>query len=394
MYAGLFFCIPLFICQMQDENEEAIFTMALTLIPGIGPSKAKNLIAYCGGAQAIFREKKSALLKIPDIGPHTVQAIKSNDFSDQAKKEFDFAQRFGIDVLLYTSTLYPQRLKSCDDSPVYLFKKGSVDLNPKHSISVVGTRAATSYGKQMVQELLEGLQELEPLVVSGLAYGVDIAAHRNALKLSLPTVACLAHGLDRIYPPLHTSVAKEMLNNGGLLTEFPSGTNPDRELFPARNRIIAGLGDCTIVVETDMSGGSIITAHIANSYGREVFAYPGRTLDKHSSGCNNLIRKNIAAIITSPADLMEYMNWGENQNLSKKQRGVQQQLFITLSAEELKLAHMLEKRGRLSIDVLCFESGHNLSFTNQLLLEMEFKGAVRSLPGKMYEIIPGVSLSM
>jgi len=394
MHTGLFFCIPLFICLMQDENEEAIFTMALTLIPGIGPSKAKNLIAYCGGAQAIFREKKTALLKIPDIGPHTVQAIKSNDFSDQAKKEFDFAQRFGIDVLLYTSSLYPQRLKGCDDSPVYLFKKGCVDLNPKYSISVVGTRAATSYGKQMVQELLEGLQELDPLVVSGLAYGIDIAAHRNALKLSLPTVACLAHGLDRIYPPLHTSVAKEMLTRGGLITEFPSGTNPDRELFPARNRIIAGLGDCTIVVETDMSGGSIITAHIANSYGREVFAYPGRTLDKHSSGCNNLIRKNIAAIITSPADLMEYMNWGENQNLAKKQRGVQQQLFIALSGQELRLAQMLESRGRLSIDVLCFESGHNLSFTNQLLLEMEFKGAVRSLPGKMYEIIPGVSLSL
>lgn len=368
--------------------------MALTLIPGIGPSKAKNLIAYCGSAAAIFREKKSTLLKIPDIGPHTVHAIKNHDFSDQAKKEFDFAQRFGIDVLLYTSSLYPQRLKNCDDSPVYLFKKGSVDLNPKHSISVVGTRAATSYGKQMVQELLEGLQELEPLVVSGLAYGIDIAAHRNALKLSLPTVACLAHGLDRIYPPLHTSVAKEMLYRGGLLTEFPSGTNPDRELFPARNRIIAGLGDCTIVVETDMSGGSIITAHIASSYGREVFAYPGRTLDKHSSGCNNLIRKNIAAIITSPSDLMEYMNWGENQNLSIKQRGAQQELFISLSSEELKLAQMLEMRGRLSIDVLCFESGHNLSFTNQLLLEMEFKGAVRSLPGKMYEIIPGVSLSL
>lgn len=394
MYTGLFFCFPFFICLMQDEFDEAICMMALTLIPGIGPSKAKNLIAFCGSARAIFHEKKSALMKIPDIGPFTVQAVKSHDFSDQARKEFEFAQRFGIDVLLYTSSLYPQRLKSCDDSPVYLFKKGQVDLNPTYSISVVGTRAATSYGKQMVQELLEGLHEIKPLVVSGLAYGIDIAAHRNALKLSLPTVACLAHGLDRIYPPLHTSVAKDMLTNGGLLTEFPSGTNPDRELFPARNRIIAGLGDCTIVVETDMSGGSIITAHIANSYGREVFAFPGRSIDKHSSGCNNLIRKNIAAIITSPDDLLEYMNWGEKQDDQKKKRGHQPELFISLSAEEEKIGKIMQERGRISIDVLCLESGHNLSFTNQLLLEMEFKGAVRSLPGKMYELIPGVSLSM
>lgn len=371
---------------MEANSEEAIYMMALTMVPGIGPSKTKNLVAFCGSAKNVFHEKKTALLKIPDIGPRTVDALKKNTFIDVAEKEYAFAQKFNIQVLLYNEPTYPVRLRNCDDSPVFLFFRGNADLNSPRIISVVGTRSATAYGKQMVMDLLSGLKGIRPIVVSGLAYGVDIAAHRYALQYDLPTIACLAHGLDRVYPPLHTTVAREMVEKGGLLTEFPSGTNPDREMFPSRNRIIAGLSDCTIVVETDLSGGSIITAHMAHGYGREVFAYPGRSGDQHSAGCNKLIQKNIAAILTSSEDLLDYMNWKLEGGGTFTAPVVQQQLlFEDLDDHQASIIRLLRSSGRTALDTIASHTGFSLGACSSLLLELEFRGLVRALPGKVFE---------
>ena len=376
---------------MSKLDSETHAALALTFIPGIGPNKAKNLIAFCGSAESIFREKKSALLKIPDIGPHTAKALQSTEvYFQRADREMEFIKRFNIGVHFYYQDHYPQRLKQCDDSPVILFSKGSADLNAPRCISVVGTRSATSYGKQLVLELLKSLQPFQPLVVSGLAYGVDIHAHRACLQLGLPTVACLAHGLDRIYPPTHHETAKEMLEFGGLLTEFPSMTNPDRELFPSRNRIIAGLSECTIVVETDSKGGSIITANLANSYGRDVFAYPGRVFDGHSKGCNDLIRSNTAAILTDPEEIIDCLSWSPE----KRKTPAQMVWFSEFSTEEQIIVGLLREKRRLPLDKISHLSSLPLPRVSTLLLELEFKGVVKSLPGMMYDLIDSLTFEV
>lgn len=376
---------------MLKNDDEAQHTLALTLVPGIGPFKAKNLIAYCGSARAVFHSKPSKLMSIPDIGPVAVKAIKTApEALKKAEVEIDFAKRYDIDILLHHAEGYPHRLRQCGDSPVILYWKGKGPIESERVISIVGTRSATTYGKQFISDLLEFIKPYNPIVVSGLAYGVDITAHRVSLEKGLPTIACLAHGLDRVYPPVHTQVARNMVEAGGLLTEFPSGTNPDRELFPARNRIIAGMSDCTIVVETDSKGGSIITAYLAQSYNREVFAVPGRINDKHSAGCNMLIRKNVAALLTSGADLVDYLGWDEN-NVKKTKQLV---LFHDLSEERKQVVQMLMDNRRLPIDRISREIGINLSAVNELLLNMEFDGIIKSLPGKLYELNPCLTFDM
>jgi len=376
---------------MSKLDSEIHAALALTFIPGIGPNKAKNLIAFCGSAESIFREKKRTLLKIPDIGPHTAKALQNTEsYFHRADLEMAFIKRFNIDVHFYYQDHYPQRLKQCDDSPVILFSKGGADLNAPRCVSVVGTRSATSYGKQLVLELLKALQPFQPLVVSGLAYGVDIHAHRACLQLDLPTVACLAHGLDRIYPPSHHETAKEMLEFGGLLTEFPSMTNPDRELFPTRNRIIAGISECTVVIETDSKGGSIITANLANSYGRDVFAYPGRVFDKHSKGCNDLIRSNTAAILTHPDEIVDCLGWSPE----KKKTTTQMVLFSEFSTEEQLVVGVLREKRRLPLDKISHLTSLPLPRVSTLLLELEFKGIVKSLPGMMYDLIDSLTFEV
>lgn len=375
---------------LKNENE-ALYSLALTLVAGIGATKAKNLIAYCGGAQEVFRTKPAHLMKIPDIGPKAIKAIRSaKDVFHRAEKELEFAQKFDVQILLHHTEGYPWRLRQCPDSPLILYFKGKGALQTERVISIVGTRSATTYGRQFIDRLLTDIKSYSPLVVSGLAYGVDICAHRVALDKGLSTVACLAHGLDRIYPPLHTPVAREMIETGGLLTEFPSGTRPDRELFPSRNRIIAGLSDCTIVVETDTRGGSIITAYIAQSYGREVFAVPGRVSDKHSSGCNMLIKKNVAAILNDSQDLVDYLNWGDTDTPKSKQLV----LFSTFSNQQQQLIRLLQEHRRLPIDRISHDLTINLSRTSELLLQLEFEGVIKSLPGKMYELIPSLTFDM
>lgn len=364
-------------------HNDLLYQIALTLLPGIGPVKARTLVSHCGNAENIFREKKSHLVKIPEIGKYTASLIDNKEAIPRAEQELVFIEKNDIRTFFFTEKNYPERLKQCEDSPILLYAKGRMELNVPIVVSIVGTRNATTYGKNVCQEIIRGIAHLKPLVISGLAYGIDICAHRNALSSKLATVACVAHGLEKVYPPMHTSVALEMVNTGGLLTEFPHQTRMTPELFPMRNRIIAGLSDCTIVVETDMKGGSIITAQIANSYGREVFAVPGRCFDKHSSGCNQLIKKNMAAILNGPQDLIDYMNW----NVDAKPVSKQLPLFNDLSQDENAIIHLLQKEGKRDIDLLSHISGIQFTKLSNILLELEFKGVVKSLPGKLYELV-------
>lgn len=366
---------------MSKKNiNELAHRIALTMVPGIGPVKAKILLSNCGSAEAIFKEKKNSLLRIPDIGEYAANAILSAEVSRRAIEEAEFVERNHIQTLFFTEENYPDRLRTCDDSPILLYVRGELNLNCHKVISIVGTRKATPYGKQFCEEFLRSIKSHKPLIVSGLAYGIDICAHRNAIKENLPTVACLAHGMDKIYPPLHIPVAKEMMQNGGLITEFMSGTKPDRELFPTRNRIIAGLADCTIVVESDVKGGSVITAQVANSYNRDVFAVPGRCNDRFSAGCNELIKRNVAAILNNAEELVSYMNWDEPSIKKNKQLD----LFVNLNDDERSVMNALVSAGKLSIDEINEKTGFNGSKTSSLLLQLEFRGQVKAYPGKMY----------
>lgn len=363
-------------------TEELLYQLALSMLPRIGPVRAKALMSYCGSASAIFREKKKDLIKIPDIGPVVAGSIKLDYVLKQAESELKFIDKNNIIALFYTEKRYPERLKQCEDGPIMLFLDGMADLNPRYSISVVGTRRATGYGKQICADLLDGLKEYKPLIVSGLAYGIDIEAHKISVDLGLPTVACLAHGLDRIYPTEHATIARKMKDKGGLLTEFLPNTKPDRELFPMRNRIVAGLSDCTIVVESDNKGGSILTAHLAASYNRDVFAFPGRIYDKYSSGCNHLIKKNIAAIINSPEELISNMGW---DIVSPKGRQLTFDLDIT--EEERQVLSLLHEHQKLVIDELAVKTALPLSKLSSLLIQLEFRNKVKSLPGKVFEVV-------
>jgi|JI10StandDraft_1071094.scaffolds.fasta_scaffold63560_1 DNA processing protein len=364
-------------------HDTLVFQIALTLIPGVGPITAKNLVAYCGSAEAVFREKEQALMKIPDIGKMIAHTIRHSNVMERAEKEIAFIEANSIVTHFFTDSNYPDRLKQCEDGPALIYTKGTMNLSEKRVISVIGTRNSTSYGKRFCKELLEGITHLKPLVVSGLAYGIDICGHRNAVMLNLQTVACVAHGLDKVYPAMHIPVANDMMRNGGLVSEFPSDTKMTPDMFPMRNRIIAGLSDCTIVVETDLKGGSIITAHLANSYAREVFALPGRYHDRYSAGCNALIRKNLAAIINSPQDLIDYMNWDD----TFKPKSKQLPLFQELNPDETLIVDLLTQEGKISIDLLSHTTGIGFSKLSNVLLDLEFRGIIKSLPGKRFELI-------
>jgi len=366
--------------QLMNRENTLQFQIALTLVAGVGPARARSLVAFCGSPEAVFREKKSALMRIPDIGEVTANSILKSDVMERAEREVEFVVKHQIDTCFFHDKNFPSRLKECDDAPALLFSKGKMNLNADRIISVVGTRKASSYGKQFCEELIRDLKPFDPVVVSGLAYGIDVCAHRSALNEKLETVACLAHGLDRIYPPLHRPVAQEMIVHGGLVTEFISGTQPDRELFPMRNRVIAGLSDCTIVLESDVKGGSILTAYIAESYGRNVFALPGRTTDKYSAGTNSLIRKGLAHLITSADDLVDIMQW----DASRKEKPKQMALFNDLTETETLVMNTLREKGKLALDLLSDSTGLAGSKVSAMLLELEFKGLVKSFPGKIY----------
>lgn len=356
--------------------------IALTQIPGIGDVLARNLVSYCGGVEEVFKQKKTRLLQIPGIGERLAEAIVQFKNFKLAEAELNFIEKHNIKCSFYLDKDYPQRLKHFPDAPVMLFSLGNANLDAEKIVAIVGTRKASEYGKAFTEELVELLKPTDALILSGLALGIDVAAHRSAVKHGLSTVGVMAHGLDRIYPHQHKTIAKQMLEHGGLLTEFTSGTIPDRENFPKRNRIVAGLCDVLVVVETGVKGGAMITAEIANSYNKDIMALPGRVSDDNSFGCNALIKLNKANIITMADDLLTLMGWENQQPKVVKQ----QQIPLNLGETETQILQFIRNKTKAGIDDIAFalqiDSG-NLSLT---LLDLEFNGMIRQLPGKFFEL--------
>ena len=371
---------------MNDNNLK--YKIGITLIKGIGSNLAKNLIAYVGSVEGVFQEKQSVLSKIPGIGEILSREIVAQNVLARAEEEIEFIVKNKIQTYYYTDRDYPFRLKECADSPIMIFCKGNCNLNNGKFVGIVGTRNATETGKENCKKIIYDLANIQPnsIIVSGLAYGVDICAHKAALDVGLPTIGVVAHGLDRIYPAAHRSTAVKMMPNGALLTEYLSQTNPDAPNFVQRNRIIAGLCDALIVVESAARGGALITAEIANDYNRDVFAFPGRVNDVWSAGCNALIKTNKASLIESADDLCRFMNW-EKQG-STGSETIQTTLFLDLSDEEQEVVSTLRQNSEgIQMNELAILLGKPSSRISSMLLEMEFKGVVKCLPGSVYRII-------
>jgi DNA processing protein len=362
---------------------DLVYQIALTLVPNIGDVHARALVNIYGDAQSVFKAKKKELENIDGIG--TVRAGSLKSFTDftSCEAEIKFIEQYKITPLFITGKDYPQRLLNCYDSPLLLYYRGTADLNTSRIISIVGTRNHSEYGKAACEKLVEELQSENVLIVSGLAYGIDTIAHKAALKNNLPTVGVLAHGLDRIYPPQNKTLAKQMVEQGGLLTEFLKNTNPDKQNFPKRNRIVAGMCDALVVIESSKKGGSLITAELANGYNKDVFAIPGKTTDIKSEGCNYLIKNNKASLISGGDDLLEMMNWKPpTKPAHKKQR----ELFLEFTAHEKIVVDILQQQESIQIDQLYFKSGLSSSAMAAALLMLEMNGVVDSLPGKVYKI--------
>lgn len=358
--------------------------IALTLIEGVGPLTAKKLLQHFGDATQVFQANQKQLLQIDGIGKKTAEAIMCTNALVLAQKELEFIEKHQIKVLFYEDEDYPKRLKSCYDSPLLLYYKGTVNLNASKVVSIVGTRNATPYGKILCKQLIEVLKPYDVLIVSGLAHGIDAAAHKESVLQEVPTIGVLGHGLDRIYPVTHRELAAKMLKCGGLLTEFLPGTNPDRENFPMRNRIIAGMADVTIVVEASIKGGALITAEIANSYNRDVYAFPGRINDEFSEGCNFLIKTNRAGLINSPKDLIYYLGWDDQA--AKVKSAVQVQLPLNLSKDERIVCEAL-LQAALPVDELSLKTNMAQSKLAVILLTLEMQGIIVALPGKLFKLV-------
>jgi DNA processing protein len=366
------------------------YQIAIDMIPKIGSINAKKLIAYCGGVEAVFRQNRKTLTKIPGIGEILAHEIVNQKVLEKAERELEFITKHSITAHFYLDPSYPNRLRQCDDGPIVLFIKGSqnVNLNQTKIISIVGTRNITDYGKQVCESLINELasRNHKPIIVSGLAYGVDICAHKSALKYELQTFAVLGHGLNTIYPMVHKSVAREIASTGALVTDFPSQTTFDRTNFIKRNRIIAGLSDATIVIESAEKGGSLITADIANSYNREVLAVPGQVTQKYSRGCNMLIKQNKAALIESAKDIEFQLGWDTPQ---KPKNAQQTLLFPDLTDEEKIIMDVLHVNGSEVIDTICLKTKLPVSKVSSILLNLEFSGLVKCKPGKVFTIASG-----
>ena len=365
------------------SQKDLLYFLALQKAEGVGAINAKKLLVHCGSAQAVFEEKSNSLSKIEGIGLHVVRSLKKKPLFDLAEKELSYITKNNISFKLITDDSYPDKLKHCADAPIVLFTNGEIDFKDRKIISIVGTRNITGYGKEVLEDLIASLVAYDPIIVSGLAYGVDIYAHKLALKHQLKTVAVLAHGLDRVYPAVHKKVALEILENGGLITEFWSQTTPERENFVKRNRIIAGLSEATIVIESAAKGGSLITADLANSYNRDVFAVPGKLSDTYSKGCNNLIKTNRASLYTSVADLAYLLNW----DTTFKAKPIQKQLFVTLESDEKVIYSFLKKNEKQQLDQIALLCKLTIHKTAVLLFNLEMKGLVKPLPGKLYKAI-------
>jgi len=366
------------------NQNELFHLLALLQVEGVGDIMAKKLLNAFGSAAAVFEAKPNQLRTVDGIGDVLVRKLKDKSIFEKATAEMQFIEHEGVRVLYFTDEAYPERLKHCIDGPVLLFGNGNFDFRNRKLISIVGTRQITAYGTEFCKKLLEDLSFYNPIIVSGLAYGVDIVAHQTAMELQLQTVGVLAHGLNQIYPKSHKKFVAKMVQNGGFLTEFWSSSSPEKENFVKRNRIVAGMSEATIVIESAEKGGSLITANLANDYNRDVFAVPGRTTDKYSQGCNELIKTQRAQLITSAADLIYSLNW---QLEEEKPKTIQKQLFVSLDAEEQKIYDFLLQNGKQLLDIIALECEYPIFRVSSTLINMELKGMVRPLPGKLFEAI-------
>ncbi len=364
-------------------DNDLLYRIALTKVAHIGDVHARSLIHRYGIAADIFNAPRRHLEQIEGIGAVRAGSIKKFREFNICEKELDFINKYKISPLFITDEKYPKRLHHCYDSPVLLYYKGNANLNAEKIISVVGTRKQSEYGKYLTEKLIEELKEFGITIVSGLAYGIDTIAHKSALKAKLPTIAVLAHGLDTIYPASNTVLAKSIIENGGLLTDFTSGTKPDKQNFPKRNRITAGICDALVVIESGISGGSLITAELANGYNRDVFALPGKTTDSKSEGCNMLIKKNKAAMITCTQDILETMSWNKNDSAVKSS---QRLLFTELNENEKKIVELFSVGTTIHIDEIHLKSGLPGSAIASALLSLEMNAIIRSMPGKLYKL--------
>lgn len=364
---------------------DLLYQLALTLIPNIGPVQAKLLLQHCE-PEEIFHARKHFLEKIEGIGPVRAASIKKFTGFGRAEEEIAFIEKYRIKPLFLTDKGYPKRLLNCYDSPTLLYYRGEADLNAARIISIIGTRSHTDYAKQVTDKLVKELSDRQVIIVSGLAYGVDALAHKSSVKNGIPTVGVLAHGLDQVYPPDHTGLAKDMIKQGGgLLTEFRSKTKPDKHNFPSRNRIVAGMSDATLVIETDLKGGSMITAELANGYNKDVFAIPGKITESKSAGCNYLIRSSKAQLITSAADICDSMGWNDRKT-GKATGKPQKTLFIELTPDERTVIGMLKENEQVHIDEINLQSGLSSGKVAAAILNLELQNVIVSLPGKMYRL--------
>lgn len=363
-------------------DNDLIFQIALTNVPYIGDVHAKALMQHFGSAERVFKAKMHELEGLEGMGKARASSIKKFTDFETAEKEIVFIEKYKVTPLSVLEKNYPQRLLNAYDCPSLLFYKGVADLNAPRIISIVGTRSHSDYGRQVTEQLIEDLKDEEVVIVSGLAFGIDTIAHRSSVNNNIPTIGVLGHGLDVVYPSQNRSLARQMLENGGLLTEFPSRTKPDRQNFPLRNRIVAGISDAVIVVETGIRGGSLITAELGVGYNKDVFAFPGRVTDDKSEGCNFLIKSNRAALITGVQDLLDNMGWSKAPVKKKKQK----ELFIDLPPDEQLIYNILREREQIHVDELYLLGNISSSRVAAALLMLEMENIIESLPGKMYRL--------
>lgn len=372
-------------------SQETLYAIALTRISYFNTATCLQLYRKLGSATAIMENRDNIKDVISDASPRLINALSDvSEALHRAEAELEFDNAHAIRPLTMVCDDYPERMRNCDDAPIVLFYRGNADLNQRRIVSVVGTRHCTAYGQDIINNFCRSLKELCPdvLIVSGLAYGVDICAHRNALKNGFDTVGVLAHGLDMLYPSAHRDTAKEMLSHGGLLTEFLTNTNPDKMNFVRRNRIVAGISDATIVVESAARGGSLITADIAQSYARDVFTFPGNVNSPYSEGCNKLIRDNKAALITCAEDFVNAMGWEQDNKVKEaRAKGIERQLFPELTAEETRIVELLQKNNDLQLNIIAVQTGLPIGSISALLFSLELKGVIKLYAGGVYHLL-------
>ncbi len=364
------------------NNSNLIYQIGLTFLHGIGPKKASILVSKLGSVEAVFYEKLHVIHQRTGIHQNILTQMKREDALNRAEKEASYCVKHGIQTHFYLEHNYPRRLKQCDDAPLLLYSKGKFECNPEKAIAIVGTRNATAYGNDLCEELISNLESHNIQIISGMAYGIDIIAHQLSVKHGIQTLGILGHGLDRLYPSTHRRTAEQMFENGGLMTEFIPGTKPDRENFPMRNRIVAGMADATIVVESKTSGGSLITAELANDYNRDVFAFPGNIGQQFSAGCNLLIKQQKAQMVVNASDFLEQMGW--STEIEAKNKEVQRTCLIELDDQEKIVFAELERLANQHIDVISHKTKLPISTLNVKLFHLEMKGLIKALPGKKY----------